>query len=62
MQVLPEMTTKGRRYLVFAHRAPTGAFHTGCTLTRDMGKADEDAWVRTGAVELAACFKRRRVK
>ena len=48
------------RYLVFAHRRATGAFVTGCTPTREMGTADEEPWLRTGAVELDACFKARR--
>jgi len=52
---------QGARYLVFAHRRATGAFVTGCTLTREMEKAaDEESWLRTGAVELGACFKARR--
>jgi hypothetical protein len=51
----------GARYLVFAHRSATGAFHAGsCTLTREMERADEEAWLRTGAVELGACFNTRR--
>ena len=45
------------RYLVFAHRRATGAFVHGCTLTREIATRDETAWVRTGAPELAACFK-----
>ena len=52
---------QGARYLVFAHRRTTGAFVTGCTLTREMEKpADEESWLRTGAVELGECFKTRR--
>ena len=52
---------QGGRYLVFAPpRRPTGVFNTGCTLTREMEKpAEEESWLRTGAVELAACFKAR---
>ena len=50
----------GARYLVFAHRSATGAFQTGCTLTRELEKAaDEESWLRWDAVELAACFKTR---
>jgi hypothetical protein len=49
----------GARYLVFAHRRATGASVTGCTLTREITRADEDAWFRTGAVELGACFEAR---
>ena len=48
---------KDARYLVFATRSPTGALHHGCTLTRRIPKSEEDSWLRTGAVELAACFK-----
>jgi hypothetical protein len=50
---------RGARYLVFARKSPTGAFHHGCTLTREIEKKDEESWLRTGAVELAACFKTR---
>ena len=50
---------QGARYLVFGHRRLTGTFHHGCTPTREMGKAEEESWQRTGAVELAACFKTR---
>ena len=49
----------GARYLVFAHRRETGAFVTGCTMTREIGRGEEEAWVRAGAVELGACFKAR---
>ena len=51
---------KGARYLVLGHRSQSGAFHHGCTPTREMDKADEESWLRTGAVELDTCFKRRR--
>lgn len=51
---------QGARYLVFAQRRATGAFVTGCTATREMGTADEESWLRTGAVELGTCFKARR--
>jgi hypothetical protein len=47
------------RYLVFAHRRTTGAFVTGCTMTREFAGADEEAWLRKGAGELGACFKAR---
>lgn len=47
------------RYLVFAHRRATGAFVHGCTITRSITRVDEEAWLRTGAVELGACFKAR---
>jgi len=47
----------GARYMVFAHRRATGAFVTGCTLTREIGTAEQEAWFRAGAVELGACFK-----
>lgn len=50
----------GDRYLVFAHRRATGAFVTGCTLTRELTAADEEAWLRTEAVKLDACFKTQR--
>jgi len=49
----------GARYLVFAHRRATGAFVTGCTLTREMRRADEEAWLRAEGVELGACLKSR---
>jgi len=53
--------TKGGRYLVFAPpRRATGVFNTGCTLTREMERRDEESWLQTGAVELSACFKNRR--
>ena len=51
---------KDALYLVFARRSTTGALHHGCTLTREIKKADEDFWLRTGAVELDACFKTRK--
>ena len=51
---------QGDRYLVFAHRRATGAFVTGCTLTRELTAADEEAWHRTEAVKLGACFKTQR--
>ena len=47
----------GARYLVFAHRRATGAFMTGCTLTREMARTDEEEWLRVGAVELSSCPK-----
>lgn len=50
----------GARYLVFAHRRATGAFVTGCTLTREIATRDEEAWSRSEAGELAECFKTRR--
>lgn len=50
----------GARYLVVADRRATGAFVTGCTLTREIAKAEEGTWLRTGAVELDACFKDKR--
>ena len=49
--------SRGARYLVFAHRRETGAFVHGCTLTRGIDTTDEAAWLRTGALELAACSK-----
>ena len=48
---------QGARYAVFAHRRATGAFVHGCTRTREIATRDEPAWVRTEALELAACFK-----
>jgi hypothetical protein len=51
---------EGARYLVFAHRRPTGAFVTGCTLTREVATADKPAWSGSEAAELAECFKTRR--
>ena len=50
----------GVRYLVFALRRETGAFVTGCTLTREIATRDEEAWSRSEAGELADCFKTRR--
>ena len=50
----------GLRYLVFAQRRATGAFVTGCTLTREIGTRDEEAWSRSEAGDLAECFKTRR--
>ena len=49
--------TQGERYLVFAHRRATGAYVTGCTLTQELTGAHEQAWLRTEALELEACFK-----
>ena len=45
----------GARYLVVAHRRVTGAFVTGCTLTREIAtRAQQEEWSRTSA-ELSAC-------
>ena len=45
----------GARYLVFSHRRVTGAFVTGCTLTREIAtRAQQEEWSRTSA-ELSAC-------
>ena len=49
--------TQGARYLVFAERRATGAYVTGCTLTRELTTNDQDAWSRTEAAKLGACFK-----
>ena len=55
-----ELVQEGARYLVFAHRRATGAFVTGCTLTRELNPAEEDSWFRTEAAKLGACFKTQR--
>lgn len=51
--------TPGARYLVFAHRRVTGAFVTGCTLTREISRDAEAEWLRAEAFELGACLKAR---
>jgi hypothetical protein len=48
----------GARYLVFANRRVTGAFISGCSLTRELRSADDEKWYRGLMLELRACVKK----
>jgi len=48
----------GLRYLIFANRAATGIYKSGCSLTREIRKTGEGEWLRAMRVELDACMKR----
>ena len=48
----------GRRYLIFAKRAGTGIYKSGCSLTREITKTSEAEWLPSTREELAVCLKR----
>jgi hypothetical protein len=48
----------GRRYLIFANRAATGIYKSGCSLTREITKTGEGEWLRVMREELRVCMKR----
>jgi hypothetical protein len=52
--------TPGARYLVFAQRRATGAFVTGCTRTREIGRMENEAALRAETVSLDACLSIRK--
>ena len=47
----------GGHYVVFAHRRETGAFVTGCTLTREIRRFPYSEWSAIEVAKHRACFK-----
>jgi hypothetical protein len=48
----------GRRYLIFAKRAVTGIYLSGCSLTREITKTSEREWFPGMRAELDLCLKK----
>jgi hypothetical protein len=48
----------GGRYLIFANRAVTGIYKSGCSLTHELPKTGDDEWLRRMRVELGLCLKK----
>jgi hypothetical protein len=48
----------GRRYVIFAKRAATGIYLSGCSLTREITKIGEIEWWPAMHAELRACLKK----
>ena len=48
----------GRRYLIFANRAGTGIYRSGCSLTREITKTGEGEWLPGMRALLSPCLKR----
>ena len=49
--------TPGHRYVIFANRATTGIYLSGCSLTREITKIGETEWWPTMRAELSVCLK-----
>ena len=47
-----------RRYLIFANRAVTGIYMSGCSLTREITKTGEGEWLPAMRAELGLCLKK----
>ena len=48
----------GRRFLIFANRAVTGIYRSGCSLTREISTTGEKEWLHAMRAELGLCLKK----
>ena len=48
----------GSRYLIFANRATTGIYLSGCSLTREITTIGEREWFPALRAQVAACLKK----